>query len=564
MTDVDASVGALPQPTRHPLLLPCIAVLAGSYLGICTTGSADLGLWLCGGVCVVWVCLMKCAERSSRWLLPSSVALFVLTACVAFFWSARVSEQRTEATLLFGTLADQREDTVLCGRVMTAPTGRRMRHGGARLQFDFDILRAPLDGGRQRMQPYRIRVDWYGPESLLSIQPSYPIPEFGEGWQLNGRLRQVQTRASFPLTVLRISKRSPLNKRCPQHDFPAIVRSLGVFRKSASNTLSMGMDDHLRSAAIIKAMTLGFRSEIPPEVMHAFKLSGTVHVFAISGLHVGIVASLIMLLLSLVPMPGRYRVLIFGPLIIAYTLMTGAKPSAVRACIMSLFFFSGWLLDRRADPLSSLCAAAILILAMNPMQVLDLGFVFSFACAAGIILLVPVINGILLSGGTRVWVIVRTVRGRFFGERISLHEPDDQVAAWVSFLHHLSVRVVQALAVSIAAWLASTPVTAMFFGRITPVAIVCNLFVIPLALLIVVTAALSILAGFVHPSFPALINAGNVWFAECLVFIAKTSAELPGASFTVEPWDVPVVVVWYSVVLLVYGVARMVLSEEQG
>ena len=563
MADVDTSVGILPQPTRHPLLLPCIAVLIGSYLGIRTDGAANGCLWVCVGVFCIWFYLMKRAERSSRWLLPSSAVLFILTVCVAFFWSAHVSEQRTEATSLFGVLADQREDVVLCGRVMTEPAGRKMRHGGARLRFDFEVLQMPLGDGKQRMQPYRISVDWYGSESLLSIQPPFPIPEFGEGWQLSGRLRQVQTRAFSPLTVLQVRKRSPLNERCSKHDFPAIVRFLGVFRKSASHTLSMGMDEHPHSAAIIKAMTLGFRSEIPPEVMHAFRLSGTVHVFAISGLHVGIVATLIMLLLSLVPIPGRYRVLVFGPLIVAYTFMTGAKPSAVRACVMSLFFFSGLLLDRRADPLSSLCAAAILILAMNPLQVLDLGFVFSFVCAAGIILLVPVINGILLRGGIRVRVVIRTLRGRFFGERISIHESGEKMAVWISFSHHLSARIVQALAVSIAAWLASTPVTAMFFGRITPVAMVCNLFVIPLAFLIVVTAALSIVAGFIHPAFSALINAGNVWFAECLVYIAKTSSELPGASFAVKPWGVPLVIAWYGVVFLVYGVARAALSRPQ-
>lgn len=560
MDAIDVSVGVLPQPTRHPLLLPCIAVLTGSILGILHPGAAGLCFRLCALACVFWVVLLKCAERSSRWLLPSSFAVFILTACVAFSWASIVSVRRAETYTVFRTLSETREDRVLCGRVMTEPAGRKMPHGGARIRFDFEVLSVLLESECIRTQPYRICVDWYGPESLLSVQPPFPIPEFGEGWQLSGALKEVKTRASFPLTVLHVRKRSPHNYRRPEYNMPVAVRSLAVFRRSASGALSVGMESHPRSAAIVKAMTLGFRSEIPRDVMDAFRLSGTVHIFAISGLHVGIVATLLMLLLSLVPMPGRYRVLIFGPLIIGYTLATGAKPSAVRACIMSLFFFSGLLLDRRADSTSSLCAAAILILAINPMQVLDLGFVFSFACAAGIILLVPVINGVLLRAGARLVVGVHLVRSRVWKQQFSAHEVVDQARARPSFMHHLFIRLIQALAVSIAAWLASTPITAMFFGRITPVAIVCNLFVIPLAFLIVVTAACSILAGFIHPVFSGFINMVNVWFAESLVFIAETSAGLPGATFTVTPWSVAWVIVWYGAVLLIYGVMRCHLS----
>ncbi len=551
---------ALPAPTRHPLVVPCVAVLLGGVLGLRVPQPAIITVGACLAALGVWLLLMRRASRDNRWLAGASLAVSVLAGCLAWHTASRHAFARESGRALFQRIADSRTDVVFRGRVAGEPTIESLAHGGARMRFPFDVRQVGLADAVVDTPPMRIRVNRYGPVSMRGEHPPFPLPAYGEGWALDGRLRLFRGRRAAVLFDLDVRRSAHERCRQPRYDAPGVMRMLGAARRDASHTLALGLDArHDRGLAMVRAMTLGFRSEIPRAAMAAFRLSGTVHVFAISGLHVGIVATLLMGLLSLLPIRRRYRVLVFGPLIVAYTFATGAAPSAVRACIMSLFYFSGPLLDRRADPVSSLCAAAMLIVFMNPGEVVELGFVFSFVCAAGIILLVPVLN-VLLTRGADVCRRAWRNRAGAVSECWRDRPGSDSGAGWAA---RFQVRLIQAVAVSMAAWVASTPMTAYFFGRITPVALVCNLLVIPLAFLIVVCAAISLLAGLLLPGLSALINHVNVAVADALFWIAQTASAWPGASHVVAPWRVVHVVAWYAVVLVLEHAARTWLSQRQ-
>ena len=118
------------------------------------------------------------------------------------------------------------------------------------------------------------------------------------------------------------------------------------------------------------------------------------------------------------------------------------------------------------------------------------------------------------------------------------------------------------MAVSLAAWIASTPVTAMFFGRITPISILCNLAVIPLAFFIVVTAAFSMIFGLISPWAASVFNNANVVLTQLLVLTAKGFSSIPFASFDIEPWGIGAVALWYFATFLLYLALRTRLSAE--
>ena len=80
-----------------------------------------------------------------------------------------------------------------------------------------------------------------------------------------------------------------------------------------------------------QAMMLGCRNEIPRDMRRVFSNSGTIHVFAISGLNIALVAALLIALVSALGVPRPHWVLVVAPLLVFYTFASGAQPSAVRA-----------------------------------------------------------------------------------------------------------------------------------------------------------------------------------------------------------------------------------------
>ncbi len=563
MKTQDLEFEGLPQPLRHPLLILGLAFVAGSWIGTRFEIDLRLGVLTFLSSFVVWGLLFVLAKRRHSWLMPASLMLSCVVGSAACCSARLAAVVRTDSVEFFRETIDSREDAVLRGRVVTEPSVTVLEHGGARVRFEFDVREVPAEAGGIAVRGSRVRVDWYGPETLDSKCPPFRIPRAGEGWQLRGRIRDIETRGFMPLTTLQVRKRSVTSRRYMGYDASSFVRAFWKIRGEAAESLSAGMQRHRLSASIVKAMTLGFRSDIPRDVMECFKLSGTVHIFAISGLHVAIVAMILMFVLSALPIQGRYRVLLFGPLIIAYTIAAGAKPSAIRACIMSLFLFSGPLLGRKADPVSSLSAAAILVLAFKPEQIQDLGFIFSFLCAAGIIFLVPLFNCIVLRTELRLSTWIH--RNDIASVTDLLEEsglPQAASTSRTSWRRWLFRAGGINMAVSLAAWIASTPVTAMFFGRITPISILCNLAVIPLASVIVVTAAFSIIFGLISPWMAAVFNSANVVLTQMLVMTAKMFSSLPFASFDIAPWGIGAVALWYFVTFLLYLFLRTRLSAE--
>ena len=138
--------------------------------------------------------------------------------------------------------------------------------------------------------------------------------------------------------------------------------------------------------ALLAAMSLGCRRVVDPGLRQGFLRSGTVHIFAISGLHVGIVALLIQMMLRGTRVPFRTRYIAMPLVLLGYVLLTGAAPSAVRAWVMiSVLCLSRFFL-RPGIPLNTVAVAAWLLLLWNPLNVLRIGFLFSFTIVLVLVL----------------------------------------------------------------------------------------------------------------------------------------------------------------------------------
>ena len=164
----------------------------------------------------------------------------------------------------------------------------------------------------------------------------------------------------------------------------------------------LGLSDE--AVALAQGMLLGDKSGLSSEVVSAFRTAGMSHIMAVSGLHVGIIMSIIwicfrpieMLGGSLAPFNltvhyvlGDLKRIVLIALTVCYVWLIGAPPSAVRAALMLSLLLIGWMLHRSTSAWRCILFAALLLIAWDPWTVGEVGFQLSFLAVAGILLFQP-------------------------------------------------------------------------------------------------------------------------------------------------------------------------------
>lgn len=144
--------------------------------------------------------------------------------------------------------------------------------------------------------------------------------------------------------------------------------------------------------AFICALTLGYKGHLSNDMQEAFRASGTAHILALSGLHVGIIYAVIGLLFSFFG-KSRQGLLLRQWLAIialwAFVFIVGMSPSVVRAAIMLTLFSFGYMYHYSGFAFNTLAAAAFFILLYRPASLLDVGFQMSFSAVFAILYLNP-------------------------------------------------------------------------------------------------------------------------------------------------------------------------------
>jgi competence protein ComEC len=147
--------------------------------------------------------------------------------------------------------------------------------------------------------------------------------------------------------------------------------------------------------ATLVALTTGVKSYLSDDIRKSFSKSGTMHLLAVSGLHVGYIYSVLLLITSIF---GNFRFSVFMRSILiiillwGYALFTGMAPSIERAVLMATIYQIGTIFGKRKNSLNSLSLSALIICIFDPGAVFDIGFQLSYAATLSIILINPFIN----------------------------------------------------------------------------------------------------------------------------------------------------------------------------
>lgn len=163
--------------------------------------------------------------------------------------------------------------------------------------------------------------------------------------------------------------------------------------------------------AFLISVGLGDRSYMPEDDRQVFIDGGVAHIFAVSGMHVGMAAAFILLVLSLFFFDGRrrWKFIIALPLVWFYILLTGASPATLRAGLMLSIGLSALFLQRRNSPMMALGWTVLIILAFMPGALFDVGFQLSVVCVGSLILLVRPLNFVDHRGHPRLHLCISIV-----------------------------------------------------------------------------------------------------------------------------------------------------------
>ncbi|MBQ4594866.1 MAG: ComEC/Rec2 family competence protein [Akkermansia sp.] len=231
----------------------------------------------------------------------------------------------------------------------------------------------------------------------------------------------------------------------------------------AASLMPAGYEDDAR-AQVLCALVLGDKTYSDPQTVDVFKYGGCLHIFAVSGLHVGIIAGIVYFVLSRFMLRTRLRTILLLAITALYVFMTGLAVPALRAFLMLALIMLGRELKRPVSMVNIWSAAALLILLTSPWQIHNAGFLLSFVVYAAI--------GIGIRYGMKPGAWLRPdpfVPPRIYNKKERLIVQAD-----------LWLRGV--VIMSMSAWLVSLPITMGLFHSFNLYGVFVNIIITPLLL----------------------------------------------------------------------------------
>ena len=245
-------------------------------------------------------------------------------------------------------------------------------------------------------------------------------------------------------------------------------------------------------APLVASLLVADRSGMDPDVRERYAAAGLAHLLSISGLHVALIASVVLLIARVLRLPVRRAAMAAAAATVLYVAFLGAPYPAVRAVLQVQLALASVLLQRPARPGALIAAAALPIVALDPLALRDVGFQLSFAGVIGIVAL----------------------RRRLLD---------------VLSLPLKPLR--ESVAVSLAATIATAPVTALHFGQVAPVGVLANIVAVPLSGLLVPALALALAAGAAWQPLGDFLAGGARVLIRALDACAQLAAQIPGGHF---------------------------------
>jgi ComEC/Rec2-related protein len=296
-----------------------------------------------------------------------------------------------------------------------------------------------------------------------------------------------------------------------------ILRMAQKSRDWMQAVLSRDLENSPDVTGAITGMVLGLRHQTPEDIEEPFQRTGTLHLFAVAGLHVGIVARLLWIVATVIRLPRKWATALIIPALLFYAAVTGLHTSSVRAAVMSGVLLAGFLAERKVFALNSLAAAATLVLCWNTNELFSVGFQLSFSVVAAIVLLAE--------------PTYQFLRRRFAPDPFL---PRSLFGARRRILSHSVSWLARASSVSFAAWIGSLPLMLWYYYLVTPISLLANLVVVPIAFFVLAGGLMAMVAAPLSTWLSVVFNNANWLLTKTILGAVHLFAQIPGGYAYIE------------------------------
>jgi len=367
--------------------------------------------------------------------------------------------------------------------------------------------------------------------NVLVRLPFYRSFHYGDSLQLTGRLETPQQFDDFDYRNYLENKGIYSVMNYPAASVTGSGKGLPLLawiyklRSSLSNSLSVCLPEPQSSLA--RAILLGLRGSLPFDLVQSFYMTGTTHLIAISGMNLTILLG--MILASTIWIFGRKNKAYFWislAFIWLYTVLTGMPATMVRAAIMGSVFLAAELLGRQRNGLAALVLAAALMSAVDPRVLWDISFQLSFLSMLGLVLITP--------------------------HLIAFTSPQGP-AAKSRYPMWLKEIVVISFGTTLAAVIATWPLTALNFHSFSIVSAPATFFSMPSFPGIIITSLLTAAAGMAWPPLGIFLGWTAWLFLSYFLIVVQVFSSIPVAyirDIALQPWQAALYYVALGVVLL--------------
>lgn len=492
-----------PLRQRFPFGGLLLSAIAGILLSECFGAT----WWLAGVVFLIALPLLIMAGRGGY-----SLAVALAAFAVLHLWNWNVAPARSLAEWYEQHPGEYELRGIVDQEPRVSPSGS--------VTFPLRVERIrPTDDGEGMTIPFTVQVRWYGE----------PVA-YGDRVLFRGTVSRPEgPRNPGAMDYRRWLERQGIHDRFRvDPSVPGVVESHGhgnpflAWAESARQRMEKILSTDLEGApevlGAIKGICLGVTDTAPEGFTDDFRFTGTMHLFSVSGLHVGMLAVLIWFVLKSARIPRLWAVVLTIPSLYFYVAVTGLKSGSIRSATMASILMVGLVLFRRSPLVNTLAAAAFLQLAMDTNTLFSAGWQFSYAVVFAILVAAPPIQH-RVSG--------LCAPDPFLPPKLLTRREHLLFGFW---------KEISALfAVSAAAWIGSLIPTIAYFHLISFSALGANLVAVPLAFGVLALGVLALLGGTFSLWVAGAFNNANWLVTKLLLLVVQASALLPGGHWFVGP-----------------------------
>ncbi len=495
--------------SKHPLLKVLIPLVSGILVShLCQSPFKTCYWWLASAACCVLIALVLLPIKTffHQWLntIPLLLGFFFAgMAVTSFRQSLRLSPEKQ-------AMAEKEQRWIV--RVSDFPSEREKS-----MKMTAEILQTaagvPMKGKTLLYLPKSDESAAITHGDILIISAKLkPLPPPANPDAFDYR-RYMQKKGVF-YTAYAGDGCWQLLGRHTFRPLKAVTHRIQTYLSSVFSSSGMSGAEY----DIINAILLGDDDTMNPELKRTYAAAGVSHILCVSGMHVGVIFMILDFVLKpldLFRSTRRLKAIAILFFIWFYAHITGLTPSVSRSAAMFTFVTAGSLLNRRTTVFHSLFASLFVLLSINPLLLLDIGFQLSYLAVFGIVMIQPLL--------TKVYAC-KTKVGNYFWELAT---------------------------VSIAAQISTFPISVHYFGQFPNYFLLSNISVIALSFIVMATGIVLLVTAFI-PIAAKVVSFCLIWEIKAMNGIISFVERLPGSVTNDIDCSAAQTLLLYTLIILVY------------